>query len=45
MDAKRDASVPSSVGCRPVAHLLSPEGILVGIVYTPWMHKSGEGSP
>jgi hypothetical protein len=21
-----------------VSHLLSPEGILVGIVYTPWMH-------
>jgi hypothetical protein len=27
-----------------VAHLLSPEGILVGIVYTPWMHEPGEGS-
>jgi catechol 2,3-dioxygenase-like lactoylglutathione lyase family enzyme len=25
-----------------VARLLSPEGILVGIVYTPWMHKSEE---
>ena len=25
-----------------VSHLLSPEGILVGIVYTPWMHKKGE---
>jgi catechol 2,3-dioxygenase-like lactoylglutathione lyase family enzyme len=22
-----------------VAHLLSPEGILVGIAFTPWMHK------
>ena len=22
-----------------VSHLLSPEGILVGIVYTPWMHE------
>jgi len=22
-----------------VSHLLSPEGILVGIVFTPWMHK------
>jgi catechol 2,3-dioxygenase-like lactoylglutathione lyase family enzyme len=22
-----------------VARLLSPEGILVGVVYTPWMHK------
>ena len=22
-----------------VSHLLSPEGILVGIVYTPWLHK------
>jgi catechol 2,3-dioxygenase-like lactoylglutathione lyase family enzyme len=25
-----------------VSRLLSPEGILVGIVYTPWMHKSEE---
>ncbi len=25
-----------------VSHLLSPEGILVGIVYTPWMHKPEE---
>ena len=25
-----------------VARLLSPEGILVGIVYTPWMHEKGE---
>lgn len=25
-----------------VSHLLSPEGILVGIVYTPWMHKTEE---
>ncbi len=25
-----------------VARLLSPEGILVGIVYTPWMHPKGE---
>jgi catechol 2,3-dioxygenase-like lactoylglutathione lyase family enzyme len=24
-----------------VARLLSPEGILVGIVYTPWMHGEG----
>jgi catechol 2,3-dioxygenase-like lactoylglutathione lyase family enzyme len=24
-----------------VARLLSPEGILVGIVYTPWMHDQG----
>ncbi len=24
-----------------VARLLSPEGILVGIVYTPWMHEPG----
>jgi hypothetical protein len=24
-----------------VARLLSPEGILVGIVYTPWMHAPG----
>jgi catechol 2,3-dioxygenase-like lactoylglutathione lyase family enzyme len=23
-----------------VARLLSPEGILVGIVYTPWMHEA-----
>ena len=22
-----------------VSHLLSPEGILIGIVYTPWMHE------
>ena len=22
-----------------VSHLLSPEGILVGIVFTPWLHK------
>jgi catechol 2,3-dioxygenase-like lactoylglutathione lyase family enzyme len=28
-----------------VARLLSPEGILVGIVYTPWMHKSTEPGP
>lgn len=25
-----------------VSHLLSPEGILVGIVYIPSMHKQGE---
>jgi catechol 2,3-dioxygenase-like lactoylglutathione lyase family enzyme len=25
-----------------VARLLSPEGILVGIVYTPWMHQKAE---
>ena len=25
-----------------VSHLMSPEGILVGIVYTPWMHEKGE---
>jgi catechol 2,3-dioxygenase-like lactoylglutathione lyase family enzyme len=25
-----------------VARLLSPEGILVGLVYTPWMHKAAE---
>ena len=25
-----------------VSHLLSPEGILMGIVYTPWLHKTGE---
>jgi hypothetical protein len=25
-----------------VSHLLSPEGILLGIVYTPWLHKKGE---
>jgi len=25
-----------------VSHLLSPEGILVGIVYTPWMHEGEE---
>jgi catechol 2,3-dioxygenase-like lactoylglutathione lyase family enzyme len=26
-----------------VSRLLSPEGILVGLVYTPWMHKTGTG--
>jgi len=25
-----------------VSHLLSPEGILLGIVFTPWLHKKGE---
>lgn len=25
------------------ARLLSPEGLLVGITYTPWMHASKEG--
>jgi hypothetical protein len=25
-----------------VSHLLSPEGILMGIVFTPWLHKKGE---
>ncbi len=25
-----------------VARLLSPEGLLVGIVFTPWMHKGPE---
>jgi catechol 2,3-dioxygenase-like lactoylglutathione lyase family enzyme len=25
-----------------VSHLLSPEGILIGIVFTPWLHKEGE---
>jgi catechol 2,3-dioxygenase-like lactoylglutathione lyase family enzyme len=25
-----------------VSHLLSPEGILIGIVYTPWLHEKGE---
>jgi catechol 2,3-dioxygenase-like lactoylglutathione lyase family enzyme len=25
------------------ARLLSPEGLLVGITYTPWMHKQDEG--
>jgi catechol 2,3-dioxygenase-like lactoylglutathione lyase family enzyme len=31
-----------------VARVLSPEGILVGLVYTPWMHKdnqTGDGEP
>jgi catechol 2,3-dioxygenase-like lactoylglutathione lyase family enzyme len=28
-----------------VSRLLSPEGILVGIVYTPWMHKPAEEGP
>jgi catechol 2,3-dioxygenase-like lactoylglutathione lyase family enzyme len=27
-----------------VARLLSPEGILVGIAFTPWMHKLNEES-
>jgi catechol 2,3-dioxygenase-like lactoylglutathione lyase family enzyme len=27
-----------------VARLLSPEGILVGIVYTPWMHPNSGSS-
>lgn len=28
------------------ARLLSPEGLLIGITYTPWMHaKDGEGAP
>ena len=25
-----------------VSHLMSPEGILMGIVFTPWLHKKGE---
>ena len=25
-----------------VSHLLSPEGILIGIAYTPWMHEAGD---
>jgi hypothetical protein len=28
-----------------VSRLLSPERILVGIVYTPWMHKPAEEGP
>ena len=24
------------------SRLLSPEGLLVGVTYTPWMHKSGD---
>ena len=27
------------------SRLLSPEGILVGITYTPWMHPAQEGQP
>ena len=27
-----------------VSHLLSPEGILVGIAYTPWMHQEGDAA-
>lgn len=28
------------------ARLLSPEGLLVGVTYTPWMHRSdGDGAP
>ena len=26
------------------AHLLSPEGLLVGVTYTPWMHRSDESA-
>ena len=26
-----------------VARLLSPDGLLVGLTYTPWMHKTGTG--
>ena len=26
-----------------VARLLSPEGLLVGVTYTPWMHERGAG--
>ena len=27
------------------AHLLSPEGLLVGVTYTPWMHRAdGDGA-
>jgi catechol 2,3-dioxygenase-like lactoylglutathione lyase family enzyme len=25
-----------------VSHLLSPEGLLLGIVYTPWLHEPGD---
>jgi catechol 2,3-dioxygenase-like lactoylglutathione lyase family enzyme len=27
------------------ARLLSPEGLLVGITYTPWMHEGAESGP
>ncbi len=27
-----------------VSRLLSPEGLLVGVVYTPWMHEARKGS-
>lgn len=28
------------------ARLLSPEGLLIGVTYTPWMHRTdGEGAP
>jgi hypothetical protein len=27
-----------------VARLLSPEGVLVGITFTPWMHKDQDDS-
>ncbi len=28
------------------AHLLSPEGLLVGVTYTPWMHQTADdGAP
>jgi catechol 2,3-dioxygenase-like lactoylglutathione lyase family enzyme len=27
------------------SHLLSPEGLLVGVTYTPWMHNPGGQAP
>lgn len=27
-----------------IVHLLSPEGLLLGIAYTPWMHEPSEGN-
>jgi hypothetical protein len=31
--------------CQTTARLLSPEGLLVGVTYTPWMHLAdGEGA-
>ena len=26
------------------SRVLSPEGLLIGVTYTPWMHKSGTES-
>lgn len=38
------AAAPEPWG-QTVARLLSPEGLLVGITYTPWMHEPAEPAP